>query len=216
MNRSRISSRNPLIYLITEGAATPENFSEKKAEILNLVKIAAESKISFVQIREKNLSARLVFELAREAAKITGGAATKVLVNDRADIALAAGADGVHLTKRSLSAEIVRRRFPPDFIVGASVHTLEEAETARRQTADFVTFSPIFPTPSKERYGAAHGLEKLREVCRKLGNFPVVALGGIDENNYNAVLENGARGFAAIRFLNNARNLTKLAADLQG
>jgi len=208
--------KKPLIYLITEGAATTENFVEKKAEILSLVKIAAESKISFVQIREKNLPARFVFELASEAAKITSRATTKILVNDRADIALAAGADGVHLTNDSLSAAIVRRHFPPNFIVGASVHTFVEAEKARNESADFVTFSPIFPTPSKEKYGAPQGLENLREICEKLEDFPVVALGGIDENNYKSVLENGASGFAAIRFLNDAENLRKLAADLRG
>lgn len=206
--------KKPFIYLITEGRATAENYTERKREILKLVELAAASKISFVQIREKQLPARLVFELASEAAKITRRTATKLLVNDRSDVALAARADGVHLTAASLSAEIVRQNFPPEFIVGASVHTLKEAETAKRQGADFVTFSPIFATPEKQKYGAPRGLEKLREVCERLKSFPVVALGGIDEKNYKSVLENGASGFAAIRFLNNAEKVRKLAADL--
>lgn len=212
MSRAEIFDRQPLICLITEGKATTESFAEEKKKILNLIKIAAAAKISLVQIREKNLPARLVFQLVSEAAKIARRNDTKILVNDRADIALAAGADGVHLTARSLAVEIVRRNFPPDFIVGASVHHLEEAELAARQAADFVTFSPIFPTPGKEKYGAPQGLEKLREICERLKPFPIIALGGIGENNYKSVLENGASGFAAIRFLNDAENLRKLPA----
>lgn len=202
MNRKPTRVEKPFIYLITEGKAAPADFSRKKTEILELVKLAVEQKFSCVQIREKQLSARLIYELAADAARIARNSATKILVNDRADIALAARADGVHLTARSLSAEIIRRNFPPDFIVGVSTHTFEEAETARRQRADFTTFSPIFSTPEKEKYGAPHGLEKLREICERLKPFPVCALGGIDENNYESVLEAGASGFAAIRFLN--------------
>jgi len=209
------STKKPFVYLITEGQTTAENFAEKKKELFKLVKLAAESKISFVQIREKQLSARLVFELASVAAKITSQTTTKILVNDRADIALAARAAGVHLTSRSLSAEIIRQNFPTDFIVGVSAHTLEEAETAKQQSADFITFSPIFPTPEKERYGATQGLDKLREVCEQLRPFPVVALGGINGNNYKSVLDSGASGFAAIRFLNDWEKLRNLAADLR-
>ena len=190
-----------------------QNFSQKKSQTLELIEIAARNNISLIQIREKKLSARLVFEIARAAVKITQNTGTKLLVNDRADIALAANADGVHLTARSLSAGAIRRAFPKDFIIGVSTHTIEEAGNAKNQTADFVTFSPIFSMPNKDKF---QGIENLREVCEKLKPFPVIALGGIDETNYKSVLENGASGFAAIRFLNNAENLKKLAADLRG
>lgn len=201
----------PLIYLITEGCATIENFTETKTKILEIVEAAVAAKINLIQIREKNLPARLVFELASRASKITGNSETKLLINDRADIALAARADGVHLTARSLDAEIIRRNFSPDFIVGVSTHTLEEAENARRQAADFVTFSPIFSTPGK---GKSQGLENLRAVCERLKPFPVLALGGIDADNYKTVLDNGARGFAAIRFLNDHENLKNFSLSL--
>lgn len=199
--------KNPLIYLITGGTLTAENYAEKKSEILKLITAAVENKISLIQIREKKNSARLVFEIVREAAKITRRSQTKILVNDRADIALAAEADGVHLTSQSLSAEIIRRSFPKNFVIGVSTHTLETAETAKQNGADFVTFSPIFQTPGK---GEPRGVNELCEVCEKLKPFPVIALGGIDETNYKSVLENGASGFAAIRFLNNAENFKKL------
>ena len=217
MNRHPPLVEKPFIYLITEGKAAPDDFFRAKSEILKFVKLAVDAKIFFVQIREKQLPARMVYELAAEAARIAQNSKTKILVNDRADIALAALADGVHLTARSLSAAVIRRSFPPDFIVGVSTHTFEEAENARRQAADFITFSPIFPTPEKEKYGAPpQGLEKLREICERLKPFPVFALGGIDQDNYKSVLQAGASGFAAIRFLNDTeklREFTRLNAE---
>jgi thiamine-phosphate pyrophosphorylase len=201
-----ISHSSKLIYLITKGDATVENFPEKSAEILRLIEIAVRAEISFVQIREKQLPARLVFELTEKAAKITRRSRTKLLVNDRADIAFLAGADGVHLTSLSLSAATIRRNFPKDFIVGVSAHTLAEAEAAKRHGADFATFSPIFSTPDK---GEPKGLDTLREVCEKLKPFPVIALGGIDETNCREVLQI-ADGFAAIRFLNDAESLKNI------
>ncbi len=192
-----------LIYLITDGEADAANFAEKKVKISALIKAAVRSNISLIQLREKKLPARFVFELAEEAVKLTRQSRTKILINDRADIAAAAKTDGVHLTSNSLSVETIRRIFSKDFIIGVSAHTLAEAENARQKGADFITFSPIFKTPGK---GKPQGIERLREVCENLKPFPVVALGGIDKTNYKAVLENGASGFAAIRFLNDPEN----------
>lgn len=192
------TNRRKLIYLITKGDATTDNFNAKQREILEIIKKAVEAEISLVQIREKNLSTKLLFNLAEKAAQITKKSETKLLINDRADVALAANADGVHLTERSLSAQTVRANFPAKLIIGVSVHTIEKAVEVNKQGADFVTFSPIFHSPGK---GEPVGIEKLREVCDALENFPVIALGGIDETNYREVLEI-ADGFAAIRFLN--------------
>ena len=200
----------PLIYLITNGKLTAQNFARQKSQTLELIKIASQNNISLIQIREKKLSARLVFELAHEAAEITRNTDAKLLVNDRADIALAANADGVHLTSHSLSCSTIRRSFSKSFIIGVSTHTFEEAEEAKKQGADFVTFSPIFTTPNKSK---PPGVEHLREVCEKLKPFPVVALGGINAVNFPEVLKAGASGFAAIRFLNDAENIRKLSTD---
>jgi thiamine-phosphate pyrophosphorylase len=199
-----------LIYLITRGEATSENFPEKSLEILQIVEAAVSAEISLIQIREKQLPARFVFELTEKAVQLTRNSRTKILVNDRADIALSARADGVHLTSLSLSTETIRRNFPKDFIVGVSTHTLDEAVSASRHGADFVTFSPIFRTPNK---GEPKGLIELKKACAMLKSFPVVALGGIDETNYKSVLEAGATGFAAIRFLNQPENLRNLKRD---
>ena len=202
-------TRKPLLYLITNGEMTAKNFRQKFAATLEIIKKAVEAEISFVQIREKRLSAKLVFELVAKAAEITKNSDTKLLVNDRADIALAANADGVHLPANSLSADIIRANFPANFIIGVSTHSLAEIGIAKKNGADFVTFSPIFETESKKKYGAPQGIEKLREVVKSFENFPIIALGGIDETNYAEVLQI-ADGFAAIRFLNDAENLKKI------
>lgn len=195
-----------MIYLITKGESSNRNFCEQQAEILQIIKTAVELKVSLIQIREKKLSTKLLFELAKNASQITKNSTTRLLINDRADVALAADADGVHLTSQSIPAETIRANFPENFMIGVSVHSLERAFAAKTQGADFATFSPIFHSPNK---GDPVGLETLREVCEKLNGFPVIALGGIDETNYREVL-NIADGFAAIRFLNDADKLRKL------
>ena len=200
----------PIIYLITVGDLTNENFAEDKQRFLELIKTAVKNKISLIQIREKKLSAKLVFELTAQAVKLTKNSETKLLVNDRADIALAAKADGVHLSENSVSAEYIRKNFPEKFIIGVSTHSLESAETAKKQGADFITFSSIFQSPGK---GKPQGLEKLNKICKKLKPFPVLALGGINQANYRSVLQSGADGFAAIRFLNQVENLQNLKRE---
>jgi thiamine-phosphate pyrophosphorylase len=191
-----------VIYLITKGESTAANFADKKRQIIDIIKVAVECGITHIQIREKLLPAKLLFELATEAVKLTQYSATKLLINDRADIAFAANADGVHLTSTSIPTEIIKNNFPQNFIIGVSTHTLAKAQNAQKEGADFVTFSPIF---SKTEIG----IDELRLVCETLKPFPIIALGGIGETNYREVCK-VANGFAAIRFLNNADNLRKL------
>jgi len=204
-----------LIYLITDGGTTAENFCARSLQTLQLIEKAVEAEISFIQIREKQLPAKLVFDLASKAAEIAANTNTKLLVNDRADIALAAAADGVHLTSTSLSADVIRSNFPPDFIIGVSAHTLAETQKAKLAGADFATFSPIYATDSKAKYGAPQGIGALREVVEAGGEFPIIALGGIDENNFSDVLRSGASGIAAIRFLNDADTLSEVVKKMR-
>ncbi len=206
--------RKPLIYLITDGEMTAENFAEKSLQTLKLIEKAVEAEVSLIQIREKQLSAKMVFKLTSKAAEITTNTNTKLLVNDRADVALAAAADGVHLTSKSLSAEIIRASFPKNFIIGVSAHTLAEVEMAKLTGADFSTFSPIFATASKAKYGAPQGIAALREVVETVREFPIIALGGIDENNFSDVLKSGASGIAAIRSLNDAEKLSEIVKKI--
>jgi thiamine-phosphate pyrophosphorylase len=198
----------PLIYLITDGEMTVENFNRRKPQMLELIKTAAENNISLIQIREKNLPARFVFELTVDAANLTRSTETKLLVNDRADIALAARANGVHLATQSLSPVTIRQNFPKNFIIGVSTHSILEVLIAKKETADFTVFSPIFATPSKTKYNLpSQGLKVLSTVCQQAKNFPIIALGGVDETNLAQIFSSGADGIAAIRFLNDARKL---------
>ncbi len=188
-----------IVYLITKGDADAGNFAVRQAEILDQIRRAEAFGVTHFQIREKKLSAGLLFQLTAEAVKTAENLAVKILVNDRADIALAANADGVHLTSQSISAGEIRKIVPEKFIIGVSTHTLAELERAGLEGANFAVFSPVFASPDK---GEPQGLEMLREVCEKMKPFPVVALGGVDAANYRKVLEAGAVGFAAIRYLN--------------
>lgn len=205
----RLPVRKPLIYLITKGEAQASNFSEKRREIIETIRIAVEAGVSLVQLREKKLPARSLFDLTAEAVAILRGSETGLLVNDRADIAFAAKADGVHLTANSLPTNVIRKSFPVDFVIGVSTHTAEAAMDASANGADFVVFGPVFETPNK---GEPTGLAKLAEVCERLRPFPVLALGGIDDTNILPVLQVGAAGFAAIRSLNDV-NVKKFLAD---
>lgn len=144
------------------------------------------------------MNARVLHELVGRAAAITRASSTKLLVNDRFDIARAAGADGVHLTERSLPASIVRQACGEDFLIGVSTHSLETALKARAEGADLVVFGPVFETESKRGFGAPQGLDKLREVASALAGFPVLAIGGITLENASECFKAGASGVAAI------------------
>ena len=191
----------PIIYPITSGQTATD-------DLLRLVRAAVDAEVPLLQIREKSLSGRVLFELVARAAEITRGSKTSLLVNDRSDIARAAGADGVHLTTQSLPVEVVRKTCGAEFLIGVSTHSLDEARIAQAAGADFVVFGPVFETESKRVYGEPQGLEKLAEVTRALGEFPVVAIGGITLENVGACFEAGARGVAAIRLLNDVEQLS--------
>lgn len=194
----------PIVYPITSGATkTPE-------DILPLVEAAVSAKVPLFQVREKTMPARVLFELTERAAEITRGSDTRLLVNDRSDIARAAGADGVHLTSQSLPADAVRKTYGPEFLIGVSTHSLDEARAARAGGANFVVFGPVFETESKLAFGAPQGLSRLEEVTSELRGFPVVAIGGITLENTGACFKAGASGVAAIRLLNDARRMSSI------
>ena len=194
-----------IIYPITSGKTNSLN-------ILSLVRAAVEAEIPLFQIREKSLPARELYELTSRAAEITRGSKTRLLVNDRADIARAAGADGVHLTSQSLPADVVRNMFGSEFLIGVSTHSLDESRAARNGGADFVVFGPVF---EKHGFSTPQGLDKLREVTSELGDFPVLAIGGISLENAAACLDAGASGIAAIRLLNDAARMPEVYDRIQ-
>jgi thiamine-phosphate pyrophosphorylase len=180
-----------------------------------LVQAAVVARIDLVQIREKNLTASVLYQLATNAAIITKGSATKLLVNDRSDIAAAAGADGVHLTTSSLPTAVVRQTFGDDFLIGVSTHSIEEAKVAHQEGADFAAFGPVFETAAKKEFGEPTGLTGLAGVCSELSTFPVLALGGVELGNVAQCLRAGARGVAAIRMLQQPAQLAEVAEEIR-
>lgn len=207
--------QKPIIYLITSGETTPQTTptSEDFSQLLNLVKAAVAANVHLLQLREKNLSTRVLHELALKAAEITRGSHTRLLINDRADVARAAGAAGVHLTTASIEAPVIRRTFGDEFLIGVSTHSLEEALAARDARADFAVFGPVFETESKRAYGEPLGVKKLAQVAAELAPFPILALGGVRLDNVADCFRAGASGIAAIRLLNNPDRLAQVVAD---
>ena len=157
----------------------------------------------FIQVREKDLTDRRLFELTRKIVKIvkivkmTRGSRCRVLVNGRADIAAAAGADGVHLTSSSPGISTIRKWIPNNFIVGVSAHTMSEIHAACADNADYILLGHVFPTASKQDMGAALGVDFLQHTCSGTST-PVLALGGITAERIPTVLEAGAVGVAGI------------------
>src|SRR5215218_8468845 len=129
----------PIVYPVTSGTTTSQTTSDDPfSSILRLVRAAVDTEVPLFQIREKSLHARVLFDLVARAAAITRGSKTRLLVNDRSDIARAAGADGVHLTTHSLPVEVVRNACGAEFVIGVSTHSLDEARAAQEAGADFV------------------------------------------------------------------------------
>ena len=190
----------PITYAITNGKTTSLTTSEDSefGALLSQVEVAVSAKIPLLQIREKKLTARVLYKLVCRAVEITRGSSTRLLVNDRFDVARAAGADGVHLTSVSLPPRVVREVCGRDFLIGASTHSLEEARRGRDEGADFVVFGPVFETESKRGLGPPQGLEKLRRVTSELRDFPVLAIGGVTLDNAASCYAAGASGFAGI------------------
>jgi len=203
----------PLVYLITRGECESGNYIVTSRQILDIVSAAVDAGIDLIQIREKKLTGKLLFELTQRAAGITRDSTTRLLVNDRVDIALAAGVDGVHLTSSSISADVVRRHVSDDFVIGVSCHSVEDVRAAAEARADLALFGPVFPSPGK---GKGMGRDALAEACRAAGHLPVLAIGGIDAANCRSVIEAGASGAAAIRALNDPDPMRHFLEGLRG
>ena len=179
------------LYLITDRTQTAGR------ELPAVIAEALTGGVRSVQLREKDLSARQQLELAVQLRTLTREHDARLLINERIDIALTVGADGVQVGAGSLPVTEVRRLLGPELLIGYSAHTLGEALQAERDGADFVTFGPVYRTPSKLKYGEPVGIAQLAEVVSSLG-IPVFALGGVKEASIPAVMATGCHGVALI------------------
>jgi thiamine-phosphate pyrophosphorylase len=182
----------PVVHLLTDRRLAPDLAARVAAAIAGLP-----SGTAAVHLREKDLGGRDLLALARELAAVCRAHGQLLLVNDRVDVALAAGAAGVHLPAAGLPPAEARRILPAGALVGVSCHSAEDVARARDGGASYAFVSPVFDTPSKRAYGPPIGVGELRRAAA-LG-LPVVALGGVTPENAPALRAAGASGVAAIR-----------------
>ncbi len=193
------------VYLISD-------FSHHQApRVTEQVEKALQGGVRALQLREKHLSSKELLAQALEIKPIIKKYDAKLFINDRADIAEIAGADGVHLTETSVPAAEIKDKFR-NLMVGVSTHEKEGALLAEAEGADFITFSPIFETPSKIHFGPPQGPQRLGEIVKSV-HLPVLALGGVKLNRVPEVLEQGAHGVAVISGIWDSQDIKQQAFE---
>ena len=189
----------PRFYAITDRKRYQPNYLKTVEEVLK-------KGVKILQIREKELPIDELYSLVNRIKPLTDRYGAKLIVNDRLDVAVLAGADGVHLPSKSIPIKDIKENFP-NLIVGKSCHTIEEVKKAEKDGADYVFLSPVFFVEGK---GKPIGLETLRQAVEQTG-IPIYALGGITKENLAQVLSTGVFGVASIRlFLDKEFNLNNL------
>jgi thiamine-phosphate pyrophosphorylase len=196
------------LYLVTDRTRTAGR------PLLDVAEQALRGGVDAVQLREKDLSSAALFDLAQRLRDLCRRYGARLLINDRVDVALAVGADGVHLPADSFAPADARRLLGPHALIGASTHSLKEAQAAAAAGADFIVFGPVFDTPSKRAYGAPLGLEALAEVTRATA-LPVFAIGGVTSGRVAAIRQGGAHGAAVISAILHADDPRAAAAALR-
>jgi thiazole tautomerase (transcriptional regulator TenI) len=201
----------PAIYLVTSGAARAAG-DRSVDDLVALAARASAAGVNVVQLREPQLADTALLPLTRRVLGAVDRSRTLVVVNDRPDVAVAAGADGVHLRSSAMAASRVRAIAPPAFVVGRSVHSATEArEAAADGGADYLIFGTVFPSASKPAGHPTAGVEELRKACAA-STRPVVAIGGLTAARAAEVAAAGAAGVAAIGMFRDADRDTDLAA----
>ncbi|RMG04086.1 MAG: thiamine phosphate synthase [Nitrospirae bacterium] len=178
------------LYLITDRKVV-------RGDLLHAVRDALEGGVKAVQLREKDLPVREYVKLAEDMRTLTSEFGARLFINERVDIALSVGADGVHLGYSGIPPDVGRTLIGKEMMLGVSTHSVPEAIEAEMSGADFITFGPVYETPSKRKYGKPQGLENLRLVAKKV-SIPVFGIGGIKKTNIVDVLSTGASGIALI------------------
>jgi len=204
------------LYLITDRKLTADRYS-----LIAAVGKALRGGVKAVQLREKDMGTRELLKLAYKMRELTEKYNARLFINDRLDIALAAGADGVHLTQNSIPADAARNAVHASgvshsasrFLIGVSTHSLKEAKEAEKRGADFITLGPVYRTPSKSKYGKPLGTDELKIVCGKV-KIPVFAIGGIKSHRVKEVNQAGAYGAAMISEILGAEDIKEKAKEI--
>ncbi|HYL92820.1 MAG TPA: thiamine phosphate synthase [Alphaproteobacteria bacterium] len=206
-----------LLCYITDRSRFPGTEPEKRKRLLEKIAECAGAGVDYIQLREKDLSARDLEQLAlRAMSALPRNSTAKLLINSRADVALACGAHGVHLPAADLTVGDARGIFSRcgrPAVIGVSTHSMEEVLRAENAGANFALFGPVF-----EKSGQANldGLQTLREIChRRIARMPVFALGGVTLENTRPCLQAGAAGIAAIRLFQDNNDVTRLVQRLR-
>lgn len=180
------------LYLITD-----RKLFHAQCSFYLALETALQAGVKYIQLREKRLPTKNLLDMAYWVRELTNEYGAKLLVNDRVDIALAVGADGVHLGQESLPAHAARKITGDNFLIGVSTHGIDEALQAELEGADFITLGPIYNTPSKLKYGDPIGVDILKQVKSRV-SIPVLAIGGIKTDAVHEVMSAGADGVAVI------------------
>jgi thiamine-phosphate diphosphorylase len=198
----------PLLCLVTGDRG-------REQQTLELIGAAVRAGVELIQIRERRFDDRALAALTRRAVDLARDSASRIIINDRADIALSVGASGVHLRGSSFAAGRVRALAPPGFLIGRSVHTLSEATAVEASGGcDYFLFGTVFPSSSKPSNHAIAGLEALRAVCGAV-RLPVLAVGGISVETARPVAEAGASGIAGISVFETAGSMSAIVSTLR-
>jgi thiamine-phosphate pyrophosphorylase len=179
-----------------------------------IAEICVERGVRMLQLREKRLDDRAVLRASAEILEVTRGTGTMFVMNDRADLALLAGADALHLGQGDISLSDARRIVGPEMKIGLSTHSVDQARGAIAAGADYIGFGPVWATPTKEIPDAVVGVDLLRQVAG-YSPVPVVAIGGIFPENLSEVLAAGARSFSLVRYLMSTPDLDARIRELQ-
>jgi thiamine-phosphate pyrophosphorylase len=213
-----------LCYVTDRHSLAIDSAIDSRAALGRKMEALISAGIHWIQIREKDLTAREISALTNDALRFSRAhtkvdhqatrlfVTTRIMVNDRLDIALATSADGVHLGEKSLSAKDAKllthqHSSGPALYVGVSCHSIPAVQAAAADGADYALFGPVFATPSKAAFGSPQGIDRLAEACRSVP-IPVIAIGGINMGNAAACLAARASGIAGIRLFQDATDPT--------
>jgi thiamine-phosphate pyrophosphorylase len=189
-----VTLKLPKIYPITDTRVSGLSHADQVARLID-------GGATLVQLRDKQSTAKDFLREAGAAMAVARQSNAQLIINDRVDIALAVGADGVHLGQTDLPAEVARRLLKDGSLIGSSTHNLEQVRAAARLPVDYVAFGPIFPTQTKKDHDPIAGLDGLKSARKILNGIPLVAIGGITLENCHEVFEAGADAIAVIQAL---------------